>query len=790
MQPLEPDDPTEIGGYLLRGRLGAGGMGAVYLANTPAGRPVALKVIRREYAQDPEFRRRFAQEVEAARRVHGLYTAQLLDSDTEGPQPWLASAYVPGPSLSQAVSEHGPLPLRTVLQLAAGVAEALAAIHAAGVVHRDLKPSNVLLAEDGPRVIDFGIARASDATALTGADVRLGTPGFMAPEQIRGGGQPGPAIDVFALGLVAHFAATGRHPYGEGASEAMLYRIVAEDPDLTDTPAGLRDLVGRCLAKEPAERPAPAEVVALCRRAAGGELFDLGGPGWLAGTQVTPPSVPEPLDALSTGFGPPPVYPEPTAPSYPAAVTHAPASPAAPTRVPAPGGRRRTGRIAGAVAGALIVVGGTVFAVDRFGDDGGQGGGTPPGDDGHAAVVGLGDIYVDHKPVTGSEGEPFRRTYTAGPLYAPVTGFRSRAFGDSGLEAVYRKQLTTGRNQVLTTIDPAVQKAAFEGLGDHKGAVVALDPLTGKIRALASTPSYDPARFAGNASADEAAWKELNDDPDKPLLNRALHETYPPGFTFSLVTATSAVREGLVKDAGSATDSPEPYTLPLSATQLRNPQPGACENASLTTAFAYSCNTVFGNLSDKLGNGELLLKASDYGFGKELNVPVRAADSTFPGNAGRPQNVLAGIGQGDTRATPLQMAMVIAAIADGTFMTKPNLVQELRRADESVIKRFETGELDSPVDDDTAAVLREALEGAVEESGSPAAIPGMKVGGLAASVQERTDGAQISPYQWFVSYAEHQDGRKVAVAVIVEGKDSLPAAQIARDVMKASLPDD
>ncbi|MPY51896.1 protein kinase [Streptomyces sp. K1PN6] len=270
IEPLGPGDPAEISGYVLSGKLGEGGMGSVYLSHTRGGQPVALKVIRREFAQNPEFLRRFAREVQAARRVQGAYTAAVVDSSTDGPQPWLASAYVPGPSLARAVFEHGPLPLRTVLLLTAGVAEALQSIHAADVVHRDLKPSNVLLAADGPRVIDFGIARSADATALTGTDVRLGTPAFMSPEQADG--KPAtPALDTFALGLIGYYASTGGHPFGEGDGHALLYRIVARQPDLTACPEPLRPLIARCLAKEPTERPALSDIIEECHRIAAAE---------------------------------------------------------------------------------------------------------------------------------------------------------------------------------------------------------------------------------------------------------------------------------------------------------------------------------------------------------------------------------------------------------------------------------------------------------------------------------------------------------------------------------------
>ncbi|HEY6495161.1 MAG TPA: serine/threonine-protein kinase, partial [Trebonia sp.] len=272
MEPLAGDDPVQVAGYRLQARLGAGGMGRVYLAFTAGGRPVALKVIRPELGDDRNFRDRFRQEVEAARRVSGLYTAQVIDADPAASPPWLVTAYVPGPSLQQAVDEHGPLPVDTVLLLMAGVAEALQAIHGAGVVHRDLKPSNVLLAADGPRVIDFGIARAIEATTVTRTGMRVGSPPFMAPEQVQG--LPvSPATDVFALGSLAGYAATGRLPFGTGNEHAMLYRVVHTEPDLDGCPEPLRALIGRCLVKEPAERPSPAEIIGECRARTAGQTL-------------------------------------------------------------------------------------------------------------------------------------------------------------------------------------------------------------------------------------------------------------------------------------------------------------------------------------------------------------------------------------------------------------------------------------------------------------------------------------------------------------------------------------
>jgi serine/threonine protein kinase len=235
-------------------------MGQVFLGTTRSGRRLAIKVIRADYAGDPEFRRRFRQEVDAAGRVQSIYTAAVVDADPDAVRPWLATAYVPGPSLSRAVDEQGPLPVETVRVLIAGIAEALQAVHAVRIVHRDLKPSNVLLAEDGPRVIDFGIARAADSTPLTRAGSRIGSPQFMAPEQAIGRAVGEPA-DVFALGATAHYAATGRSPFGDGDPSAILYRIVHQEPDLTGCPPELLPLVRSCLAKEPDERPSVRAVL-------------------------------------------------------------------------------------------------------------------------------------------------------------------------------------------------------------------------------------------------------------------------------------------------------------------------------------------------------------------------------------------------------------------------------------------------------------------------------------------------------------------------------------------------
>ncbi|MET9014085.1 bifunctional serine/threonine-protein kinase/ABC transporter substrate-binding protein [Streptomyces olivaceoviridis] len=258
-EKLARSDPARIGGHRLLARLGAGGMGVVYLGRAESGELAAVKVILPEYADQPEFRARFRREVAAARRVDSPWAVPVTGADPDAPAPWLATAFVPGPSLAEAVAACGPLPPRGVRALGRMLARALTAVHDAGLVHRDVKPGNVLLALDGPRLIDFGIARAAEETALTSADVVVGTPGFLAPEQARA--HPAtPASDVFALGCLLSYAATGRPPFGTGAVDALLYRTVHDEPDLAGLPDGLREPLERCLAKDPAARPTAREV--------------------------------------------------------------------------------------------------------------------------------------------------------------------------------------------------------------------------------------------------------------------------------------------------------------------------------------------------------------------------------------------------------------------------------------------------------------------------------------------------------------------------------------------------
>jgi serine/threonine protein kinase len=324
MEPLTADDPRGAGEFRLRARLGAGGMGRVYLGMSPAGRAVAVKVVHPELARDTEFVARFRSEV-AAQAVNGIYTAQVVAAGLYDNPPWLATAYIPGPTLDQLIDERGPLPEAALWRLAAGLAEALGAVHVAGLAHRDLKPNNVLMAEDGPRVIDFGVSRALDGTSATRTGMTFGTPPFMSPEQARGF-PVGSASDVFSLGSVVCFAATGQPPFGDGNALSVLYRIVNEQPAISGIPGALRDLAARCLSKDPASRPGLPELTAALA-ARGTEEWD--GSFWPANV-LTAIRGYRGTDRPSFQLAP-----STPAPSTPAASTPAASTPAAGTSVSA-----------------------------------------------------------------------------------------------------------------------------------------------------------------------------------------------------------------------------------------------------------------------------------------------------------------------------------------------------------------------------------------------------------------------------------------------------------------------
>ncbi|MFI7415617.1 bifunctional serine/threonine-protein kinase/ABC transporter substrate-binding protein [Streptomyces sp. NPDC049627] len=292
MEPLRTSDPSRLAGHRLLGRLGAGGMGVVYLARSAGGSLVALKVIQAEYAEDAGFRERFRREVETARRMTSPWVASLVDADPDATQPWLATAFVPGPSLGEAVAAHGPLPVRSLRVLGARLAQALRDLHGVGLVHRDVKPGNVLLALDGPRLIDFGVARDPQDTALTSTGVVVGTPGFLPPEQAQGIRELDASGDIFSLGCVLAFAATGRPPFGTGSLDALLYRTVHDAPDLEGVPRPLAEVVRGCLEKDPQLRPT-AEALSETLTVAASEAP----PDPREALRAVPPAPPQDTDA-------------------------------------------------------------------------------------------------------------------------------------------------------------------------------------------------------------------------------------------------------------------------------------------------------------------------------------------------------------------------------------------------------------------------------------------------------------------------------------------------------------
>ncbi|MCM3299908.1 peptidoglycan D,D-transpeptidase FtsI family protein [Streptomyces pseudogriseolus] len=434
----------------------------------------------------------------------------------------------------------------------------------------------------------------------------------------------------------------------------------------------------------------------------------------------------------------------------------------------------------------------------------------------------LGNIVVAGERITGSartKGSDlaYKRTYTDGPLYAAVTGYASQAYAPTQLEGIYADVLngtdprlktvtdtvTNGRaapGAVVTTVDPAVQKAAYQALGDKKGAAVAIDPETGRILAAVSTPSYDPAELTDANTAGEA-WTRLNEDPDKPLTNRALRQPLPPGSTFKLVVAAAALEDGLYASVDERTDSPDPYPLPGTERTLGNENPDApCENASIRVALQYSCNNVFGKMAVDLGQDKVRETAEKFGFNDdEQDVPVRAYTSVYPSDMDEAQTALSGIGQFDVTATPLQIAMVSAALANDGELVSPHMVSRVTDSGGDVLEDHdEDASTRRIVSSSTAGQLRSAMRTVVDEgTGTNAQLPGATVGGKTGTAQHGENNSK-TPYAWFTSYAESDsNGKKVAVAVLVEQSDAERsevsgnglAAPIARETMKAALQD-
>ncbi|MFD7995255.1 peptidoglycan D,D-transpeptidase FtsI family protein [Streptomyces mexicanus] len=429
----------------------------------------------------------------------------------------------------------------------------------------------------------------------------------------------------------------------------------------------------------------------------------------------------------------------------------------------------------------------------------------------------LGNIVVGGRAITGSAetgGDlKYKRTYTDGELYAAVTGYSSQVYGATQLEGVYQDLLDGGDSRlktpldtltgeraepgdVITTIDPDVQKAAYAALGDKKGAAVAIDPATGKILAVVSTPSYDPTVLS---AGDSGAWKKLTQDPDKPMTNRALRQPLPPGSTFKLVVAAAALEDGLYASVDVPTDSPDPYRLPGTTRDLSNENPGApCENATIRTALQYSCNNVFAKMAVDLGQDKVRATAEKFGFDDTTqDVPVRAYPSVYPTGMDTAQTALSGIGQFDVTATPLQMAMVSAAIAHGGTLVSPHMVSRTTDGDGNTLQDYDEDATSKRiVSSRTAAQLQSAMRTVVEQgTGTNARISGVTVGGKTGTAQHGENNSQV-PYAWFTAYGTSRaTGEQVAVAVVVEQSDAARsevsgnglAAPVARAMMKAAL---
>ncbi|MEV8066698.1 penicillin-binding transpeptidase domain-containing protein [Streptomyces sp. NPDC085995] len=438
-----------------------------------------------------------------------------------------------------------------------------------------------------------------------------------------------------------------------------------------------------------------------------------------------------------------------------------------------------------------------------------------------------GDIIVGDTPITGSTETKsnglndlkYKRTYKDGPMWAPVTGYASQAFGATQLENLddgiltgnddrlfFRNTLDmiTGKpkqgGNVVTTLNAAAQKAAYNGLKSRgKGAVVALEPSTGKILALASYPSYDPSSFAGASSADGKAWQQLQkkNNPDDPMQNRALRETYPPGSTFKVVTAAAALENGLYTSADQHTDSPDPWIMPGTRTPLPNEGNIPCKNATMREALRWSCNTVFGKIGATLGNDKMLAEAKKFGFDSEQFTPVRSNASVFSDKMEPSQVAQSSIGQFNTAATPLQMAMVVSAIANDGKLMKPYMVDKLTSPNLDTLEQTQPEEMSRPLSSKNAQILQSMMETVVTDgTGKNAQIGGgVTVGGKTGTAQHGVNNSE-KPYAWFISYAKTSDGSApVAVAVVVEdsaaSRDDISggglAAPIAKSVMEAVI---
>ncbi|MFK0183649.1 ABC transporter substrate-binding protein [Streptomyces rubiginosohelvolus] len=567
MRPLTSEDPRTVGPYRTLVRLGAGGMGVVYLARSAGGSLAAVKVIRAEHAADPGFRARFRREAKAAARITGPWVVPVLGADTEAREPWLATAFVPGPSLAQVVAAGGPLPPVTVRALGSRLAEALAAVHEAGLIHRDVKPGNVLLALDGPRLIDFGIARHEGATALTATGAVIGTPGYLAPEQASAG-PLGPPCDVFSLGCVLVYAATGRGPFGEGGGAGALFRTVHEEPDLTGVPSGLTSLIVACLAKDPAARPTASRVRDA---AADGEPAPDPGETPPPGDFRPPaPARPRPSDpreslraAPAPGEPPDPAPPRTPHPSEAPAPTpwqppaglpaliaeRSAAALALPDPEPLPttltpagdatagheatgqeGGPTRRRVLTGAAAGAVLLVGGSAAGWNALWGRGGRAGGSPAGS-GEAPTYTIG-LHADL-------GGPGRATGLAHQRGAQLAVADHNSREDTAFRLALRTEDDAG--------DPAAALRVAGRLAADPAVVAVLGPTGAALRADL-VQRYGEARLAtvvvaaGTSTVESGTGLNL-------CLTRPLDRMLTPGLIGYLTSTRPATRILLVEDA-------------------------------------------------------------------------------------------------------------------------------------------------------------------------------------------------------------------------------------------------
>ncbi|GAA2998362.1 peptidoglycan D,D-transpeptidase FtsI family protein [Streptomyces fulvorobeus] len=431
-----------------------------------------------------------------------------------------------------------------------------------------------------------------------------------------------------------------------------------------------------------------------------------------------------------------------------------------------------------------------------------------------------GNILVGDEPVTGSEdtGEQlaYERTYPHGPLYAPVTGYASQTYGTtlienaeddilSGTDPLLAplplwNEFTRGRQpggDVVTTVKDSAQRAAYDGLGGRRGAVAAVEPSTGRILALVSSPSYDPGRLSGTGSAVTDAWAGLTTSKSQPMLNRAIRQTYPPGSTFKIVTAAAALDSGVVSDPDEPTDTPSPYVLPGTSTVLPNEASG-CGRASLAEAIRVSCNTVMAHLGVEVGLDGMVEAAGRFGFNDSgLKIPSGVAKSNFDTEMSDDQLAQSSIGQFDTTATPLQMAMVASAVANGGDLRYPHLVDRTTTHDGDPVQRQGSRSYRQAMNPATALRLQRMMVDVVENgTGSNAAIEGVTVGGKTGTAQHGIDNSG-TPYAWFISWAQERNSGRPAVAVAVVVEDATAnradisgggsAAPIARAVMRAAL---